>query len=492
MESTAIIAENRLPGTTAWQIAGPSAPGFIEGYAGVSYASVGTNVHLYVSTDAPQFHVVAYRMGWYQGTGARAVWSSSEVPGRLQPGCPVAPLINMVSCDGWTSSLTMLVTGAFAPGDYLLKLIGSGNQQSYALLTVWDPTSTSTYVIMSRSLTEEAWNTYGGFSFYQGEGPCLLDANPYPVCNRARVVSFDRPFAEGNGSSDFLSNEYPLVRYAEENGLDVTYASDVTVDAQPSLLLQHRALVSLGHDEVWTYRERVAAQTALAHGVNMAFLSAAALVRHGRLQPSPLGANREEVDYRDGSEDPLNGHGNPLEVTGNTWSSPPASWPGSGFVGELYSGYTDPGALPVPFVVADASNWIFQGTGLHNGSSIPSAIDSDFDHAYPAGPMPANLQILAHSPVPLSVAYTNQGKWGPNTYSDMTYYTDPTSKGGVLDTGDNNWINAMTPCIPASAACPSGAISAMTGNVLRLFGQGPAGVTEPSVPNWQAVVPAGS
>ena len=50
----------------------------------------------------------------------------------------------------------------------------------------------------------------------------------YPVCNRARVVSYDRPYAAENGSGNFLGLEYPLVRWAEQHGLDVTYASPTT------------------------------------------------------------------------------------------------------------------------------------------------------------------------------------------------------------------------------------------------------------------------
>jgi len=101
----------------------------------------------------------------------------------------------------------MVVTEDFVPGDYLLKLISDGNAQSYVLLTIWDPSSTATYLVMNRSLVEQGWNAFGGYSFYQGEGRCILGSGPYPVCNRARVVSFDRPYA-ANGSSDFLDNEW--------------------------------------------------------------------------------------------------------------------------------------------------------------------------------------------------------------------------------------------------------------------------------------------
>ena len=106
--------------------------------------------------------------------------------------------------------------------------------------------------------------------------------------------------------------------------------------------------------------------------------------------------------------------------------------------------------------------------------------------------MPSDLQVLGHSPLPLSDVQTDLGQWGNDTYSDMTYYTDAASKAGVVDTGDNNWVNALTPCSANSKNCPAGTVARITGNVLWLFGQGPAGRITPSVPNWQSVTPAGS
>jgi hypothetical protein len=490
VESSAMIAENRRAGTTAWEIPPTSAPGGIEGFASLDSAMAGQNLTLYVSTVAPKFHVVAYRMGYYQGLGARQVWTSPMMTGKTQPTCPLTPDINMVSCDNWSPSFNVPITSAFVPGDYLLKLVGSGGQQAYVPLTVWNPTSHATYLIMNRTFTEEGWNAYGGYSYYQGQGPCTLGSGPYPVCNRARVVSFDRPYDTGNGSSDFLSNEYPLVRFSEAHGLDVTYATDVTVDEHPTILLQDKALLSLDHDESWSYNELQAAQAAQAQGVNIAFFGAAALVRHVRLQPSPLGTDREEVDYRDSAEDPLNGNGNPMLVTGNTWDSPPTNWNSVPFVGEEYSGYLTTGSAA--FVVADSSAWVYKGTGLQNGSQLPGVITSDIDHVSADKGTPSNLQVLGHSPVPLSEAYTNQGQWGPYTYSDMGYYTVPTSGAGVIDTGTTNWIYAMTPCSSSVPNCSATPVSRITGNILWLFGQGPTGHLAPSVSNRQTILPAGS
>lgn len=492
VESSAVLAENQLPGTTAWQITG-SSPGTIAGFADTTYAAVGDTVRLYVTTDAPSFEVTAYRMGYYGGTGGRQVWQSGPVPGAVQPACKLTAGINMVSCDNWSPSLVVPVTAQFVPGDYLLKLVGSGGQQSYVLLTVWDPSSQATYLLMARSLTEQGWNGYGGgYSFYGGRGSCTLGSGSYPPCNRARVVSFDRPYDTGDGATDFLGAEYPLVYLAEEHGLDVTYATDITVNDHPDVLLQHKALLSLSHDETWTTPERQGAEAALAKGVNIAFLSAAAIVRHARLQPSPLGPDRQEVDYRDSSEDPLNGKGNPLEVTGNTWSSPPTSWPSSGFVGEIYSGYLYPAAPNAAFVVNQPEAWIFNGTGLRAGSSIPGVIASDIDHIDPSASMPQDTEVLGHSPVPLTDAYTNQGKWGGVTYSDMTYHSDPRSKAGVFDSGTVNWINTLLPCPAGQTNCPATLTDRITLNLLWLFGQGPAGTVVPAVADWQSITPPGS
>ena len=243
----------------------------------------------------------------------------------------MTPVVNMVSCDNWTPTLVLKVSSAFVQGDYLLKLVGSGGQQSYIPMTIWDPASSATYLVKNDVYTWQAWNPYGGYDFYQGIGAC--PEGGYPACNRARIDSFDRPYGYGEGAGDFLGSEYPFVRFVEEHGLDVTYVTDVTVEQHPSILLRHKVLLSLGHDECWSLGEREATVKAEEAGVNMVFFGASAILRHVRLQASSRGADREEVDYRDATEDPLNGKGNPLQVTGNTWSSPPADWSEVGFVG---------------------------------------------------------------------------------------------------------------------------------------------------------------
>jgi hypothetical protein len=481
VEARWVIDENRRPGSTAWRIEG--ARGTIAGFANQVYAQLGQRVTLYVTTSAPTFRAEAFRMGYYRGDGARLVWESAPAAGRAQPACPVTAGINMVACDNWTPALTFTVTSAFVPGDYLIKLVGSGGQQSYVPLTVWDPASTATYVIKNDVYTWQAWNPYGGYDFYAGLGRC--PAGVYPLCSRARVVSYDRPYAAEEGSGNFLTLEYPLVQWAEEHGLDVTYATDLTIQQHPGFLLRHRVLLSLGHDECWSLGERQAALAAHDAGRNIVFFAASPVLRHVRTQASPLGPDREVVDYRDSQDDPLDGHGNPLQVTGNTWASAPASWPEDAFVGESYAGFLEPGEF-TSLVVSDASGWVFHGTGLHNGSVLPGVIGSDVDH-YDVSLDPGNVQIFSHSPIAATMGQTDLGAF----YSDISYYTDPKTGAGVLDLGTNNWIPALTNdhsgCGRGPGPCVSAVLQQITGNIMRVFGAGPAGLTEPSIANWRQV-----
>jgi len=188
----------------------------------------------------------------------------------------------------------------------------------------------------------------------------------------------------------------------------------------------------------------------------------------------------------------MNGHGDPMEVTGNTWSVPPSNWSASSFVGPIYSGFVRPNEPDQPMVIWDPNAWVFRGLTLTKGTNIPGLINSDIDHINPGGAMPSNIEVFAHSPIPLSVAYTNQGSWNGATYSDMTYYSDPVSQAGVFSSGDNIWVGKLQPCQDARSECSSTFVRAVTTNVFWLFGQGPAGKLQPSVPNWAEITPKGS
>jgi hypothetical protein len=470
VEASWTIAENSKPGTTAWQITPSPGTAPIEGYADHTSAQAGQTVKLYVSTAAPSFHVTAFRMGYYGGTGGRLIWTSPALSGKKQDACALQSATRTVECS-WTPSASVPIDSSWVPGTYLFKLTADGGQQSYIPLTIWDPSSHATYVIQNSVLTWQAWNDYGGYSNFGG----LARPGKRPnYADRAKVLSFDRPYAEGSGASDFLSLELPLVSFAEQHGLDVTYWTDIDLSENPQLITNHKALLSLGHNEFITGAERQAEVSGLGKGVNLAFFGATPDLRPARLQPSPLGADREEVAYRDPRQDPFS-KTDPQAATANTWAQRPLNQPASQIVGDTYAGSGTSAAL----VVTDPGAWPFLGMGLRAGAQLQNVVLGAYDNYRPGKDSPANVEILAHSPVRTAS--------GHRAMADTTYYSDPAGGAGVFASGSIGWIPSLVPCPPTVAAseCPAVPVATITGNVLRLFGTGPAGAAQPSVANWR-------
>jgi hypothetical protein len=467
-----VVDENSRPGTLDWVVAAPPGSGHVEGYADVTSAAAGSTVTLFVDTSNPTFHVEAYRMGYYGGSGGRLIWRSPEVPGIVQPKFTLAPGVNMVSCP-WQPSASVAVDATWPPGDYLLKLVGGQGAQAFVPLCVRDDASTAAFVVVNAVTTWQAYNRWGGYSLYYGPGNNSK--------NRARVVSFDRPYdyAWAWGAADFVGNEFPVVHLVERLGLDVTYRTDVDLHVDPANLLKHRCMITLGHDEYWSTVMRDGVTAARDHGVNLAFLGANACYRHIRFEPSATGPNRHQVCYKTDymRDDPLWGV-DPAEVTAN-WATGPVARPEQDLIGASYA--DQDGAADM--VVVDAGSWLFAGTGLKDGSHLPMLVSGEFDRYRPSYPGPRNVRVLAHSPV---------ANRGPGSFADMTYYSAP-SGAGVLDVGTASWVNMLfgASMVPAGIVRSSGKVDPnaptlerLMENVFSVFGAGPAGASYPSTANW--------
>jgi hypothetical protein len=472
--------ENAKPGTSDWRISNAGKNGQLEGYADKVSATPGETVKLFVSTKDPGFHVEAYRIGYYGGLGARLVWKSSELPGRQQDPPQRDHETNMVEAL-WQPTLSVQLTSAFPPGVYLFKLVGDSGVQHYVPLTIRDDRSAAAFIVQNSVTTWQAYNVWGGYDLYEGKN----GSGGSDFEHRARVVSFDRPYEMGAGSGDFLGNEFPLISLVESLGLDVTYWTDVDLHERAPQLLHHKALLTLGHDEYWSPEMRTGAEQARDQGVNLAFFGANAIFRKVRFEPSHLGTDRHEIDYKSAREDPENGVSN-KDVTVD-WRLAPISNPESTLIGDFY----ECNPVKADMVVGDPSTWVFAGTGLEKGDRLKSLIGPEYDRFDPSGPK--NVQIMARSPVNCH---------GKSSYSDMTYYAAP-SGAGVWASGTNWWISKLSEdCSPVSstttssittttfpstpraikktAICPKQPVIDITENVLNLFGVGPAGRSQPS------------
>jgi hypothetical protein len=484
--SPAIIAENAKTGH-AWWVTTPQQPGDIEGYASQVSAVAGETVQLFVSTKATSFHVEAYRMGYYQGIGGRLVWNSAELPGTRQSPPVLVQPTNTIECQ-WNPSLAVTIGDNWPPGAYLLKLVGATGEQQFVPLCVRDDASRAAIVIQHSVTTWQAYNRWGGYSLYYGNRDGALSYTHQPgggtFADRARVVSFDRPYDHdwASGAADFVGNELPVLYQAEQLGLDVTYWTDIDLHVQPELLTNHRALLSLGHDEYWSQPMRDGAASALASGVNLAFLGANACYRQIRLQASSVGPNRLQVCYKSATEDPMTAV-DPSLVTVN-WPDAPVSRPESQLIGSTYQDVE----AQADMVVVDPGSWLFKHIDLPASLRFPKVVQGEFDRYVPGGTGPTNLDVIAHSVVP------NRG----NNFSDVTWYTVP-GGGGVFATGNASWVGALSDStlippnvLPDATPGVTDTLLAVMGNLYTVIGSGPASSTNPSQGNWRTAYGAGS
>jgi hypothetical protein len=455
-----IALENTREGADDWGVSDdPEVWARVRGFADTTSVNRAGPVTLFVATDAPTFDVEAFRIGWYATAGARLLWEQRQVTARPQPEPTMDPVTRMVEAP-WSPSLVVPVTRAWPPGCYVFRLTSPDGGESYVPLTIRDDESPSPLLVQNSVTTWQAYNDWGGASLYSGSPGQDPDL-------RSDVVSFDRPYG-GNGSGEFFGRERELIYLVEQLGLDVTYWTDLDLHADPERVQRHRALVSLGHDEYYSTVMRRGLEDARDAGVNLAFLGANAVYRRIRLEASPLGPHRRQVNYRVAANDPLTGIDDENVTT--SFREPPAADPESTLIGNFYECNPVEGDM----VVVDPDAWIFAGANVAQGEVFPGIVGNEYDRVNPAWPTPENIQVLAHSPVTCK---------GDPSYADMTYYTAE-SGAGVLATGTLWWIreHLLVDCRDEwdDPVTWQAKVQKITETMLRTFAEGRAGDRHPS------------
>jgi Domain of unknown function (DUF4082)/Bacterial Ig-like domain len=324
--ANAVVAENCLPGQppTSHSVGGAGDP-TIQGYATQISVNRGTTVQFKVATTASAYRIDIYRLGYYSGAGARKVATvlpSATLP-QSQPSCLSDAATGLVDCGNWAVSGSWAVPASAVSGIYLARLVRNDNNgASHIPFIVRDDASTSNILFKTSDTTWQAYNDYGGNSLYTGS-----------PAGRAYKVSYNRPMVtRGNQYSRayLFGAEYPMVRWLEANGYDLSYFAGVDVERSSTLLSNHRVLLSVGHDEYWSAGQRAAVETARNNGVNLAFFSGNEMFWKTRWENSIDGsatAYRTLVSYK---ETHANAKIDPTATWTGTWRDPRFSPPADG------------------------------------------------------------------------------------------------------------------------------------------------------------------
>lgn len=279
----------------------------IEGFASATSVNGGDSLTLYVNVKNPGtdtiYKIRVYRMGWYNGIGARKmIWhddindaAATEI--NFSSTAQTAPVmdnstglidclattVNGVSRQAWQPSYTFTVPRNWLSGVYLVKLTAlTSLKASYIIFTVREDSRNSDLLFQNSVNTWEAYNPWGGSSLY-----------PNPL--QGKKVSFNRPYAGqvlnssynyGTGAGEFFHSiggepepgwEYNALRWMEKQGYDLTYGTDVDTHGGALSGKIVKAFVSVGHDEYWSKQMRdavTAARDQTSNPVNLVFLGA--------------------------------------------------------------------------------------------------------------------------------------------------------------------------------------------------------------------------
>jgi len=335
--ANAIVAENCLAGSPSsqWDIYGSGDP-TIQGFATDISFNVGQTVSFKISTDASSYTIDIYRIGYYAGNGARKVASispSAQLP-QSQPACITDASTLLLDCGNWAVSASWAIPSTATSGVYFAHIARTDTGgDSHIVFVVRNDASQSEILFQTSDETWQAYNNYGGNSLYGGP-----DTFNLPI--RAYKASYNRPFTTRSFNNEAVTwvfgTEYPMIRWLEANGYNVTYFTGIDAARNGTLITNHQIYLSLGHDEYWSGPHRASVQAALAAGVNMAFLSGNEVFWKTRWENSIDGSNtayRTLVCYKEtlvgsnsgGIMDP----DDPPTWTG-TWRDPRFSPPADG------------------------------------------------------------------------------------------------------------------------------------------------------------------
>ncbi|MFN8080765.1 MAG: DUF6605 domain-containing protein [Kineosporiaceae bacterium] len=463
-------AENALPGDASWRPDVNTAAHWpVQLYLDAASTTCGTSVGVHLGGRGGGVRLLAYRVGWYGGAGARLVWQSGPIsatgePVRLRPGIERTVALN------WPVRAQLPVTPSWTPGVYLIAAVPPGSTSgAVAPLVVRSDGTHAPLLFMAADTTWQAYNPMGGASQYGGRG--TTHAQEY--ADRAYTVSEERPLI-GTGLQQLASMDLPLVRFLAQHGLATDYTTATAVDANPSTLLHHHGIVVPGHSEYWTARMYDGVEAARNAGVNIAFLGANEVYWHLRITRDAAGRALSQVVYRQATIDPL-APAQPFQATVR-WADAPLRRDESQLVGARFSGVSVFG----PARVMDAASWVVHGTGLTDGAVIPRWVGNEVDAVRPGTTAPAGPPGVD---VVLEGAFTGRGENESPTFT-TSYYSTP-SGAGVFAAGTTYWACHVDDSCPLQTVGPrtQRLVDTVTLTVLQAFAQQRAGLTHPAVPH---------
>ena len=394
-----IVRENAREGSRDWQLTRVrvDAQGFrspwIEGYCSRQSVRAGESLDIMVSANpARTFRLEIFRTGYYGGRGARKLTELGPLPAKTQP-TPKPGEKNLHACN-WEPSASLTIPADWVSGVYLGRLTTIPESpsepywQSYVVFIVTDDRPADILFQCS----DHTWQAYNRW-------PNNYSVYTHPKGNQGpwADVSFDRPYGREAqwqgvvndprtvGSGEWLCFEFPLAYWLEQHGYDVAYCSNSDL-LTPDRALKCRTFLSVGHDEYWDIRQFRSVERLRDAGTSLLFLSGNSVCWVAPLRANDAGVPNR-IFFRGGPYGAEQPYAREREQRHGPF---PHRGPDEGLL--MGARNVEPVNGGGDWTCTAPDHWLFAGTGMKRGESIPGLIGWEY-HGQPATEIPG-LEIV--------------------------------------------------------------------------------------------------
>ena len=507
-----IVCENELPGTpqSTWDVSSYSTN--IQGFADPFSVNIGNSINfkIEVTSLVTSYNIDIYRIGYYGGDGARLITSLTPniSVSQSQPACNTNTVTGLVDCGNWGVSATWNVPTTAVSGVYVARIYYNSGNANQIPFVVTNNASHSNVLFMTSDETWQAYNDWGGYSFYTGTSTGSPWSTSWQAPGRAVQISYNRPFdtryldqiSGGDGQDFFFYAEFPMIEWMEENGYDVSYVSQIDV-SQPgaaSMIEQHKVFLNAGHSEYWDAGDVSNVTAARNAGVNLAFFAGNLMYWKTRWANSQYGNEpyRTLICYKESLDTVQDDPADPPTWTGlwrdMRFTPPDDASPENAVTGQLWDVNCCSYADTVSSDYAKLAMWkntAVASLGSGQTYTMPDETlgyewDSDVDNGYrPPGEI--DMSMTCESDVSQVLLTVTEQFASETACNSLTLYR-ASSGALVFDAGTVQWSWGLNSNHDGDAnPAPDPVMMQATVNLLALMGVQPATLESGLVPGTQ-------
>jgi hypothetical protein len=385
------------------------------------------------------------RIGDYPHGDRETIWTSKPLTVERQEVQATAAALGA----NWRPTLKCVETKDWPSGYYTFDFVVAGGDRdiNVAYIVVTNPQSSGDVLLELSTNTYQAYNAWGGHSFYQSDF----------IGSRGQMVSFDRP-----QTADFFKYEYYLVTWLEklahEHKFKVDYATNFDIYKKSAFVQQYPLLISASHNEYWSKEEfDTVYDRIFKYGKNVLFLGANTAywqIRYADVNRPGDGEDwgRQLICYKS-SIDPIRHRVDERvgDLLVTSLFREDGRRPESMLMGAAYQSWFDPGddfetpTRKFAYHVAQIDLPLFQGTGYVVGEPIGEVLGYEWDNTDPDNDGnrlwdSGNSQIAPIDPKSIKVLFAGSaidvdGKKGT---AEAVYFSSPAGA-KVFSAGSIRW-----------------------------------------------------